>query len=896
MSAIIPKKLGREKIKIKGNITIIDFVCFIAFALIAFAIAFPLTIIGTIGQVMVGILVLSALMIFLIPSKKHGKRLYKLIYLYFKFKSSNKKYKKNDKNYDTSLLIPYKKLIGNIGEIGIIETVALYKEKKFYIGAIEIEGFNILNMSFDEQEKKINQLKNLWSNIDVNCSLVKINKSFDKTRSLVFLNKKINELKTLKLTDQQINSRVEQLKSNADWFENNANGEDLQNKFYIFVYANSVKQAKEALNSIGLKASNIIGFNNNILNGYDIINTIRYLLDPIGEDFNTSEIDNFKENLKDLLRLNDCTFNKTSFNCGEIYYSVSTIRDYPKMVDRCWMLALMEGEKSVVININNVKKETVIKSLQATILNLQSNMYTLNRKEMVASKSLEQELSIYNEMVSAIGFGEETIKSITPYFLNYGIEVKNLEAQTEEMTKNLKESGFIVDNLIFRQFQAFASILPKPTDPLVKEFGQEVPGITIAEGFPYLTSEVNDENGFPIGENMMGTPVILDMYKLTRDRKNHNMMIIGTSGSGKSTLAKLLLNYHASVGRKVIVIDPEREYRDLCNYHFGTWIDVGNGLNGRINPLQLFASIDEKTLTSSKSIISNHISFLEGWIKILIPDVDEKVIRCFKLMCANLYENWLENVKEEKEILKLKPEEYPIIDNLIDFIKKHKNFKEQLNDDVNVINELLEILIGEFQGFGQYTVLYNGCSTIEKNTNPFIVFDINTLFEKGQKNIIQAQLYLVTAFISSEVNENYMRNSTESFVLIDEAHLLIDKDKPIALDFIYSMVKRIRKRKGSMGLITQNPDDFLGSEDVRKKTMAMINNVQYSIIMNLLSKNLQDIKELYKSYGDGLSQEEINYISYAKQGDALLMITGFDRHTISVKVNEIQMKAFENRT
>ena len=40
------------------------------------------------------------------------------------------------------------------------------------------------------------------------------------------------------------------------------------------------------------------------------------------------------------------------------------------------------------------------------------------------------------------------------------------------------------------------------------------------------------------------------------------------------------------MGVKVIVIDPEREFRDLCRNLGGTWLDVGGG-KAKINPLQI---------------------------------------------------------------------------------------------------------------------------------------------------------------------------------------------------------------------------------------------------------------------------------------------------------------------
>ena len=39
-------------------------------------------------------------------------------------------------------------------------------------------------------------------------------------------------------------------------------------------------------------------------------------------------------------------------------------------------------------------------------------------------------------------------------------------------------------------------------------------------------------------------------------------------------------------GVKIIVIDPEREFRDLCRNLDGTWLDVGGG-SAKVNPFQI---------------------------------------------------------------------------------------------------------------------------------------------------------------------------------------------------------------------------------------------------------------------------------------------------------------------
>jgi len=890
MSAIIPKKFGSQKLLLKGRVTIIDFICIIVFLLISIAIAVPLTIVGWVVQFIIAIIIFTTLLVFLLPNKKTGMRLYNLIYLYFKFKSSNKQYKIGAKSLDTMLLIPYEKLVGEINEVGIIKTSELYKNTAFYISAVEIEGFNLLNLNYEEQERKIASLKLLYANLDVDCSLVKIEKSFNKLTGSKYLNDKINDLRKINLTEKQLNSRITQLKANLELFSNDDIGENaadnFQHKYYLFLYNKSFKSVKENFWSLETKAQNV-GLSLHKLNGYEIVNTINHLLYPFMKDYLEEEIIEYKDNLKDLLKMSEFNIYKNSIKLGDLHYSINAIRDYPKFPERCWMLPLMMDDSSVVINISALDKHKIKKGLESAILNLSSNINILSRKEIIAEKELQQELDIYNEIANGLGYGNETMKSMGIYILNYGLNKKDLENKFKLMNDTLRDNEFVLDNLTFRQFQGFSAILPKPTDPLSLTYKREVPSTTLAEGFPFITNEVNDENGFNIGENLMGNPVILDQFKLTSNRKNHNMMILGTSGSGKSTFAKLLLNYHISVGRKIIVIDPEREYKNVCDYHDGNWIDVGNGTKGRINPLQIFTTIDESLNADSKTIITNHISFLSGWFEVLFPDVDKKVVRCFTKYCAEMYESWA-NDKDLKNVTELKFNEYPIINDLIKFIEAMKKIK----DDVRVENELLSLLKAEFQNYGQFSTLYNGHSTITKSSNPFVLFDINTLFEKGQTNVIQAQLYLITAFIANEVNDNFLNDDKECFVLIDEAHLLIDKDKPIALNFIYQMVKRIRKKRGALTLITQNPEDFLGSEDVRKKTQAMLNNVQYQMIMNLSSQNIKVIAEMYENYGDGLTQPELDGIAGAKVGVGLLMISSFERHIIAVKVNEEQKKVF----
>lgn len=80
------------------------------------------------------------------------------------------------------------------------------------------------------------------------------------------------------------------------------------------------------------------------------------------------------------------------------------------------------------------------------------------------------------------------------------------------------------------------------------------------------------------------------------DRTNSNFTILRVAGVGKSTVVKHLAISEYMKGTRILFIDPESEYRDLCLALCGDLINAGGGSNGRINPLQIrdIPSIDEE--------------------------------------------------------------------------------------------------------------------------------------------------------------------------------------------------------------------------------------------------------------------------------------------------------------
>ena len=124
---------------------------------------------------------------------------------------------------------------------------------------------------------------------------------------------------------------------------------------------------------------------------------------------------------------------------------------------------------------------------------------------------------------------------------------------------------------------------------------------------------------------------------------------------------------------------------------------------------------------------------------------------------------------------------------------------------------------------------------------------------------------------------------------MDEAHIFINPKYPIALDFMAQMAKRIRKYGGMQIVITQNIADFVGSEEIRRQSTAVINACQYSLIFSLSPSDISDLVKLYEKAG-GINEEEQNSIVTAGVGQGFLITSPTARTTVQIIAQEYVRK------
>lgn len=404
---------------------------------------------------------------------------------------------------------------------------------------------------------------------------------------------------------------------------------------------------------------------------------------------------------------------------------------------------------------------------------------------------------------------------------------------------------------------------------------------------------MSDPNGVCIG-NSGGKPVFIDFFVRNKDRVNSNMVVIGKSGSGKSYATKTILTNLAADNSKIFILDPENEYFGLAQNLNGKVIDVGSATQGRLNPFHIIASLSDEEESEEESVntsFSTHLQFLEEFYRQILPGIEPDALEYLNNITMRVYE--AKGIDGETDLSELEPEDYPIFDDLYDKILNDYQLATGEYSKENL--RVLLNYISKFATGGRNSLLWNGPASISTNEN-FIVFNFQSLLANKNNTIANAQMLLVLKWLDNEVIKNRDYNirygaQRKVIVVIDEAHVFIDSKFPIALDFMYQLAKRIRKYNGMQIIITQNIADFVGTEELARKSTAIINACQYSFIFPLSPNDMHDLCKLYEKAG-AINESEQEEIVNNGRGRAFVVTSPSSRTGINITASKDMERLF----
>ncbi len=584
--------------------------------------------------------------------------------------------------------------------------------------------------------------------------------------------------------------------------------------------------------------------------------------------------------------------------------------NYPTMVGDAWLAGVMSMPATkVVIKCSPMERGASIRSIDRALQELRGQLNATG----IDSKRIELETHIdsLSELLGTLqGEGEELLACnifVTAYDIQQTRNTASIVKQPEsilpvinQMKKNIRrswqEQNFRLNNMEFEQIQGFIGQQVSAYDPFIKE-GRGIPSNSVAASFPWIYAHISDEGGFKLGTSD-GVPIFVNFFRRDSERVNSNMVIIGKSGSGKSYATKSFLANLAAEDAKIYILDPENEYSELAGNLNGKVINVANAQHGRLNPFQIITALDDDDAEADgmnmTGSFSTHLQFLEEFYRQILPEIDKDALEYLNTLTERLYTN--KGITQETNLSRLTPKDYPIFDDLYDEVLSE--FERTDNEYIRSLLRSLVNYVSKFASGGRNANIWNGPSTVTTDEN-FTVFNFQSMLSNRNTTIANAQMLLVLKYIDNEIIKNRDYNTKYKLnrkivVVIDEAHVFIDEKYPVALDFMFQLAKRIRKYNGMQIVITQNIKDFVGSEEIARKSTAIINACQYSFIFALAPNDITDLCRLYEKAG-GINEQEQEQITQAPRGQAFTVLSPQSRSIFKIEVPKEMVNMFQEQ-
>ena len=347
---------------------------------------------------------------------------------------------------------------------------------------------------------------------------------------------------------------------------------------------------------------------------------------------------------------------------------------------------------------------------------------------------------------------------------------------------------------------------------------------------PFRVQEINHKNGIYYGDNVISKNMIIADR---RELLNGNSFILGVSGSGKSFAAKneIISLALREPNTDIIIIDPEREYKNLVEALHGQYIHISATSDNHINAMDINSEYGDganPVILKSEFILSL-IEHIVG-ITNLGPKEKSIIDRCTAIVYQKYQQNnYLGNpptLKDFREVLIKQPEP-----------------------------EAMQIALG----IERYTD--GSFDTFAKHTNVdtksrIICYDILDLGEQ----LMPVGMLVVLDSILNRITLNRKKGKT-TYIFIDEIYLLFKYE--YSANFLFTLWKRVRKYGAFCTGITQNVDDLLQSHTAR----TMLANSEFMIMLNQAATDRIELAKLMN-----IADNQTGYISSTEAGHGLLKI------------------------
>ena len=374
--------------------------------------------------------------------------------------------------------------------------------------------------------------------------------------------------------------------------------------------------------------------------------------------------------------------------------------------------------------------------------------------------------------------GQEKFFQFGLYFTVYTKTLDELKKITKQLESLLAGKLVLSKKADLQMERGFNSTIPICLDEL--ETMRNMNTSPLSTTFPFISSELTSNDGILYGLNRHNESLIIfDRFSL----ENANSVVFAKSGAGKSYTIKLEILRYLMLGTDVIVIDPENEYKPLCETVGGTYLNVSLNSDRRINPFDLPTPLEGEEIKPGDLLRSSVIN-LTGLMRLMLGTM---------------------SAQEEGILDKALIDTYSTKGITMDVIDPSTFKVPTMEDFYSVLSSMdgaadMSQRISKFVT-GTYSGVFNKETNVTLDTG-LMVFSVRDL----EDELRPIAMYIILNYIWNRVRSTLKKR----LLVIDEAWSLMQHED--SAKFLFGLVKRARKYYLGVTTITQDVEDFVKSE------------------------------------------------------------------------------------
>lgn len=554
---------------------------------------------------------------------------------------------------------------------------------------------------------------------------------------------------------------------------------------------------------------------------------------------------------------------------GDSYRCVWAIREYPPSTEEQAILSQLADRNGVTLRIYHRLVESME---QRKIIQNATRRNKLKSGGNDMNETIEAEGNLQDvvELLANLRKNREPLLHCSVFIELKAKSMDGLKELQSDIAMELTRSKISVDRLTLRQKEGFLSVLPVGANQFGAQYERVLPASSVANLYPFNFSGKTDPQGIYIGRDKFGTNILVDFDRRAEDKTTSNILILGNSGQGKSYLLKLILMNLRESGKRIICLDPESEYEEICSNLGGCYIDFLSG-EYTINPLEPKAwndstnDADPNAPAAFKKVtrLSQHIAFLKDFFR-AYKDFNDSQIDTIEILLSKLYARF--GITDSTDYSRMKPTDYPVMSDFYALCEEEFMTYDKSRKYLYTEETLQEVCLGiHSMCVGAESKYFNGHSNI--TDNDFLVFGVKGLLDTN-KRLKDAMLFNILSFMS-----NQLLGTGNTAASIDELYLFLTN--MTAIEYIRNAMKRVRKKDSSIILASQNIEDFL-IPSIREFTKPLFSIPTHQFLFNAGQINP-------KEYMDALQVEpsEFELIKYPERGTCLYRC-GNERYLLQV--------------